>query len=259
MSKELVRQLLDAGVHFGHQTKKWNPKMKRFIFGEKNGIYIIDLEKTAECVSRACDFLRKTVAGGGEILFVGTKPQAQEIVRDIATRCGMYFVNIRWLGGMLTNFQTIRKSVKRYIELTEMKKDGTFEKLTKKEAALLTKKMSKFEKNFSGVINLVKLPAVVVVVDATREIIAVKEAALLNIPVVALVDTNADPDRVTYPIPSNDDAIRSIRLLLSVMLESILEGKAIRKDTPSEKKPNDTGSSSDSGVINVVNEQKETV
>lgn len=229
-NKEVLRQLLDAGVHFGHQTKKWNPKMKRYIFGKKNGIYIIDLEKTAQCLDRACDFLRQTVASGGDVLFVGTKPQAQDIIRDMAARSGMYHVNVRWLGGLLTNFQTIKKSVRRYIELTEMKADGTFDKLTKKEVAILTKEMAKFEKNFSGMSSMNRLPSAIIAVDATHEIIAVKEAIRLNIPVVALVDTNSNPDLVAHPIPSNDDAIRSIRLLLTILTDAVIEGKNARRE-----------------------------
>jgi len=232
LSKELIRQLLEAGVHFGHQTKKWNPKMKRYIFGEKNGIYIIDLEKTVQCVEKASEFLRKTVSAGGDVLFVGTKPQAQEIIREAAERSGMFYVTVRWLGGLLTNFQTIRKSVRRYIELQEMKTDGTFDKLTKKEAAMLKKEMEKFEKNFSGVAKMERLPSAIVVVDATNELIAVKEARRLEIPVVALVDTNSDPDMVQYPIPSNDDAIRSIRLLIGVLLDAVNEGRSSRRETP---------------------------
>lgn len=234
MSKELVRQLLEAGVHFGHQTKKWNPRMKRYIFGEKNGIYIINLEKTIECITRACDFLRKTVADGGEIMFVGTKPQAQEIIREAAERSQMYHVNVRWLGGLLTNFQTIKKSVARYIELTEMKADGTFEKLTKKEAAILSKEMSKFEKNFSGIAKMSRLPNAIVIVDSTHEEIAVQEATRLGIPVVALVDTNSNPEVISYPIPGNDDAIRSIRLIVGILLDAINEGKSGRTGRASE-------------------------
>ncbi len=230
MSKELIRQLLEAGVHFGHQTKKWNPKMKRYIFGEKNGVYIIDLEKTVQCIEKASDFLRKTVASGGEVLFVGTKPQAQEAIREAAERSGMYYVTVRWLGGLLTNFQTIRKSVRRYLELSEMKADGTFEKMTKKEVAILSKEMEKFEKNFAGVVKMERLPSAIVVVDATHELIAVKEAKRLGIPVVALIDTNSDPDLVAYAVPANDDAIRSIRLLTGIFLDAVLEGKSSRKD-----------------------------
>jgi small subunit ribosomal protein S2 len=234
---------LDAGVHFGHQTKKWNPKMKRYIHGEKNGIYVIDLEKTVQCLERARRFLVQTVAAGGEVLFVGTKPQAQAIIRDTATATGMFYVHERWLGGLLTNFQTIRKSVRRYIELTEMKRDGTFEKMTKKEVSILTKEMAKFEKNFAGISSMGHLPAALVVVDATHEIIAVKEALRLEIPVVALVDTNADPDLVSYPIPSNDDAIRSIRILLNQIAEAIQEGKAARRaDAPAGRQPEPVGS-----------------
>ena len=230
MSKELVRQLLEAGVHFGHQTKKWNPRMKQYIFGEKNGIYIIDLEKTIQCINTASDFLRKTVSQGGDVLFVGTKPQAQDIIREVAERSGMFYINIRWLGGLLTNFQTVKKSVNRYVELNQMKADGTFDKLTKKEAAILTKEMGKFEKNFAGIVTMDRLPAALVIVDATHEDIAVKEAKRLAIPVVALVDTNANPDFINFPIPSNDDAIRSIRLITGILLDAVNEGKAGRAD-----------------------------
>lgn len=232
--------------------------MKRFIFGEKNGIYVIDLEKTADCISKACEFLRQTVENGGDVLFVGTKPQAQEIIRDVATRCGMYYVNARWLGGLLTNFQTIRKSVKRYLDLNKMKADGTFEKLTKKEAASLTKEMTKFEKTFSGVCEMSRLPAALIVIDATHELIAVKEAFRLNIPVVALVDTNANPDLVAYPIPANDDAIRSIRLIMNILMESLLEGRASRK-APSEKGALQEGGETVAAVPETSEGKKETV
>jgi len=202
--------------------------MKKFIFGEKNGIYIIDLEKTIECINSASDFLRKTVTEGGDVLFVGTKPQAQEIIREAAERTNMFYINVRWLGGLLTNFQTIKKSVARYLELCEMRDNGTFEKLTKKETSTLTKEMLKFEKNFSGVSKMTRLPSAIVVVDSTHENIAVLEAKRLSIPVVALVDTNSNPEQVSYPIPSNDDAIRSIRLIIGILADSIQEGKSSR-------------------------------
>ncbi len=202
--------------------------MKRFIFGEKNKIHIIDLEKAAECIDKAREFLCKIVQKGGDVFFVGTKTQAQEVVRNAATRTGMFFVNYRWLGGTLTNFKTIRKSVKRYQDLQEMKVDGTFEKLTKKEVSVLNKEMVKFEKNFAGVENMNKLPAAMVVVGARHEDIAIREAARLGIPIVGLVDTDSDPNKLTYPIPGNDDAIRSIVLVVNLLAESILEGKSAR-------------------------------
>ena len=224
MSKELVQNLLEAGVHFGHQTKKWNPKMKPYIFGEKSGIYIVDLEKTMDCLTRACQFIREVAAKGVPILFVGTKPQAQAIVEAEAKRCGMFYVNHRWLGGMLTNYQTIRNSVRRYKSLVLMREDGTFEALTKKEVADLENEITKLEKNLAGVASMEGLPGAVFVVDAKKEDIAVKEANRLGIPVVAIVDTDSDPDLVQYPIPGNDDAIRSIKLLTSIVVDSLLEG-----------------------------------
>lgn len=226
MSKELVQSLLEAGVHFGHQTRKWNPKMKPFIFGEKSGIYIIDLEKTMACLTAACNFIRDVAASGNPILFVGTKPQAQPIIEAEAKRCGMFYVNHRWLGGMLTNYQTVRNSVRRYRSLLLMREDGTYEAITKKEVAEIEKEIAKLEKNLAGVSQMQKLPGAMFVIDAKKEDIAVKEANRLGIPVVAIVDTDSDPDRVQYPIPGNDDAIRSIKLITSVITDSLLEGLA---------------------------------
>jgi len=225
---DLVKQLLEAGVHFGHQTKKWDPRMKRYIHGEKGGIYVIDLEKTAHLLREACRFLTDIVSRGGEVLFAGTKPQAQEIVRAEAERGGAYYVCSRWLGGTLTNFETIRKSIKRYEELLLMREDGTFEKLTKKEVAKLSKEIGKFEKNLGGIVKMIRLPAAVYVVDAQRELIAIKEALKLGIPVVAIVDTNTNPEIIQYPIPGNDDAIRSLSLITKIITDSILEGKTQR-------------------------------
>ncbi len=224
MSKELVQSLLEAGVHFGHQTKKWNPKMKPYIYGEKSGIYIVDLEKTMIALTRACNFIREVASTGAPILFVGTKPQAQPVIQEEAKRCGMYFVNHRWLGGMLTNYATIKHSVRRYKELIKMREDGTFELLKKKEIAVLEQEITKHEKNLSGIVEMDKLPGAIFVIDAKHEDIAVKEANRLGIPVVAIVDTDSDPDRVDYPIPGNDDAIRSIKLLTSIIGDSLLEG-----------------------------------
>lgn len=224
MSKELIQNLLEAGVHFGHQTKKWNPKMKQFIFGEKSGIYIVDLEKTVSCLVRACNFMRDTAAQGVPILFVGTKPQAQPVIEAEAKRCSMYYVNHRWLGGTLTNYQTIRNSVRRYKTLLAMREDGTFEALTKKEVSEHEKEISKLEKNLAGVAEMGRLPGAMFVIDAKKEDIAVREANRLGIPVVAIVDTDSDPDLIQYPIPGNDDAIRSIKLLTGIVVDSVIEG-----------------------------------
>jgi len=221
----LMKNLLEAGVHFGHETKRWNPKMKKYIFGQKNGIYIIDLEKTEKAIVKACDFLKSVSSSGGYILFVGTKKQAQDTIKQEASRCGMPYVNQRWLGGMLTNFQTIKKSIKRLEELERIKEDGTLAKLSKKEASQLNKEMFKLNKNLEGVRDMDKLPKVMFVVDSKKEDIAVKEAKILGIPVVALVDTNSDPDLITYVMPGNDDAIRSIKLVTSIIADAALEGK----------------------------------
>ncbi|MDP3804479.1 MAG: 30S ribosomal protein S2 [Candidatus Omnitrophota bacterium] len=221
----LVKSLLEAGVHFGHETKRWNPKMKKYIFGEKNGIYIIDLDKTEQAIVKACNFLKSVSAVGGRILFVGTKKQAQEIIAAEAARCEMPYVNHRWLGGMLTNFQTIKKSIKRLEELERIKEDGTLAKLSKKEASQLNKEMLKLNKNLEGVRAMDRLPKAMFVVDSKKEDIAVKEAKILGIPVVALVDTNSDPDLITYVIPGNDDAIRSIKLVTGIIADTALEGK----------------------------------
>jgi len=223
----LMKNLLEAGVHFGHETKRWNPKMKKYIFGEKNGIYIIDLEKTQDALLKACDFLRSVAANGGYILFIGTKKQAQDIIKEEASRCGMFYVNQRWLGGMLTNFQTIKKSIKRLDELERIKEDGTLAKLSKKEASKLNKEMYKLNKNLEGVRAMEKLPKAIFAIDAKKEEIALKEAKILGIPVAAVVDTNSDPDIVGYVIPANDDAIRSIKLLASIIADSVLEGREL--------------------------------
>ena len=232
MSKELIQSLLEAGVHFGHQTRKWNPRMKPYIFGEKTGVHIIDLEKTAGCLEKACAFIRDIAAQGVPILYVGTKPQAQPVIEQEAKRAGMYYVNHRWLGGMLTNFDTIRNSVRRYKSLILMREDGTFEALTKKEVAELEKEIVRLEKNLAGVAEMPRLPGAMFVIDAKNEEIAIKEARRLNIPVVAIVDTNWDPETVDYPVPGNDDAIRSIKLLTGILTDSLLEGlqRAKHKD-----------------------------
>ena len=221
----LMKSLLEAGVHFGHETKRWNPKMKKYIFGEKNKVYIINLEKTQGALLKACEFLRKTTQEGGNILFVGTKKQAQEIIKEEALRCGMFYVNQRWLGGMLTNFQTIKKSIKRLEDLESMKEDGRFDKISKKEASQLNKEAFKLNKNLEGIRAMGKTPKVLFVVDSKKEDIAVKEARKIGIPIVALVDTNCDPDMIDYPIPGNDDAIRSIKLVTNLIAESVMKGR----------------------------------
>lgn len=243
MSKELVQNLLEAGVHFGHQTKKWNPKMKPYIFGEKSGIYIINLETTIAYLTRACNFIRDIASQGVPILFVGTKPQAQEIIEQEAKRCGMYYVNHRWLGGMLTNYQTIRNSVRRYRNLILMRTDGTFEALTKKEVSEFEQEIAKLEKNLGGVAEMDKLPGAMFVIDVKKEDIAVKEANRLGIPVIAIVDTDSDPDNIQYPIPGNDDAIRSIKLLTGIITDSLIEGlQKVKRNVASQDKDADNAS-----------------
>lgn len=226
MSKIGMRDMLEAGAHFGHQTRRWNPKMRPYIFGPRNGIHIIDLQQTVPLFKNAFDYVVKTVANGGKILFVGTKKQAQSVVADEATRASQHYVNSRWLGGMLTNFKTIRNSVERMREIETMSQDGTFEKLPKKEVVHLTRELAKLEKNLLGVKEMNKLPAAVFLIDPNKEHIAVYEARKLGIPVVATLDTNCDPDVVDYPIPANDDSIRSIRLFVSKMADACLEGAA---------------------------------
>ena len=222
-----MRQMLEAGVHFGHQTRRWNPKMKRFIFGERNGIYIIDLEQTLSRVERAYAYVRDLVAGGGVILFVGTKKQAQDPVRSYAEKCGMPFVNERWLGGMLTNFDTISKRVGKMLEYERMRDSGEFEAMPKKEALLLTREMEKLQRNLGGLRGMTRKPDAIFVLDTKKEHIAVTEANKLGIPVVAVVDTNVDPELVQYPIPGNDDAIRANSLLARVIADAVEEGRFI--------------------------------
>lgn len=226
MATITMKQLLEAGTHFGHQTKRWNPKMKKYIFGARNGIYIIDLQKTVRKLKEACKVARDVTAEGGSILFVGTKKQAQEIINEEATRCQMFYVNQRWLGGMLTNFSTIRKSVNRLKEIERMKEDGTFESLTKKEGIQLEKERAKLEKYLLGIKDMDSLPRAVFIVDTKKERIALSEARKLSVPTIALVDTNCDPDEVSYVVPGNDDAIRSIRLITSMIADAVIEGRA---------------------------------
>lgn len=220
-----MKQLLEAGVHFGHQTRRWNPKMAEYIFTERNGIYIIDLQKTVRKVDEAYFFVRDIAMGGGEVLFVGTKKQAQDSIREEAQRCGQYFVNSRWLGGMLTNFKTIRKRVERLNELSTMEVDGVFEVLPKKEVIKLKKEMLELEKNLGGIRNMKKLPGCLFIVDPRKERNAILEAQKLGIPVVAIVDTNCDPDEVDYVIPGNDDAIRAVKLIAGCVADAVLESR----------------------------------
>lgn len=225
MSVITMKQLLEAGVHFGHQTRRWNPKMKEYIFTERNGIYIIDLQKTVRKVDEAYDFVRDLAFRGERILFVGTKKQAQEAVQEEATRCGMFYVNQRWLGGMLTNFDTIRKRIHRLLELEEMEQSNYFQRLPKKEVSRLLHEKEKLEKFLGGIKGMKELPGALFVIDPRKERIAVTEARRLDIPIVAIVDTNCDPDEVDYVIPGNDDAIRAVKLLTSKMADAVLEGK----------------------------------
>ena len=220
-----MKQLLEAGVHFGHQTRRWNPKMAKYIFTERNGIYIIDLQKTVKKAEEAYSFVRSVAEEGKSVLFVGTKKQAQEAIKDEALKADMYFVNERWLGGMLTNFQTIQKRVNRLKELEAMEADGVFEVLTKKEVQGLKHEMEKLEKYLGGIKDMDKLPGALFIVDPRKERIAVAEAHKLNIPIVAIIDTNCDPDEIDYPIPGNDDAIRAVRLLTGNIADAIIEGR----------------------------------
>ena len=220
-----MKQLLEAGVHFGHQTRRWNPKMAPYIFTERNGIYIIDLQKTVKKVDEAYDILRSVAEEGKSILFVGTKKQAQEAVKEEALKSGMFYVNERWLGGMMTNFATIRKSINRLKELEAMEEDGTFEVLSKKEVLALKREQEKLEKSLGGIKDMEELPGALFIVDPRKERIAVAEAKKLNIPIVAIVDTNCDPDEIDYVIPGNDDAIRAVKLLTSRMADAVIEGR----------------------------------
>ena len=233
-----MKELLEAGVHFGHQTKRWNPKMKEFIFGQRNGIYIVDLQKTIKSFKEALQFVRTVAESGKDILFVGTKKQAQDIVRDYAAKCEASFVNQRWLGGLLTNFGVVRGSVEKLKELEEMKEDGRWELLSKKEQSKLEKVYKKLSKNLGGIKNMLQLPGAMFVIDSSKEVIALAEAKKMRIPIVAVVDTNGDPDNIEYPIPGNDDAVRAIELFASKVAESIIEGKKSRitKELEEEKK-----------------------
>jgi len=225
-----MKELLEAGVHFGHQTRRWNPKMEPYIFGSRNGIHIIDLQKTVQLMDVAYEFIRDTVAEGKTILFVGTKKQAQEAIYEEATRCGMFYVNHRWLGGTLTNFHTIRKSIEKLKRLERLEESPESQGLTKKELIKLTKKREKLRRNLGGIKDMEELPGAIFIVDPKREEIAVREARKVGIPIVAIVDTNCDPDLIDYVIPGNDDAIRAVRLFSSKIADAVLEGKRLREE-----------------------------
>ncbi len=225
MSVITIKQLLEAGVHFGHQTRRWNPKMQEYIYTERNGIYIIDLQKTVKKFEEAYMYVRELSADNKSLLFVGTKKQAADAIKEEAERCGMFYVNVRWPGGMMTNFKTIKKSINRLNTLTKMAEDGTFDMLPKKEAAARQKEMADLERNYGGIKNMNALPAAIFVVDTKKEANAVKEAKKLGIPVIAIVDTNCDPDDADYIIPGNDDAIRAIKLISSVLADAVIEGR----------------------------------
>jgi len=238
-----MKELLEAGVHFGHQTKRWNPKMKDYIFGQRNGIYIIDLQKTIKIFKEALNFIRKVAENGKEVLLVGTKKQAQDIIKENSLKCESSYVNHRWLGGLLTNFGVIRGSVEKLIEMEEMKEDGRWDLLSKKEQSKLEKVYRKLSKNLGGIKNMVELPGSLFVIDSTKEEIAIKEAQKLNIPIVAVVDTNGDPEDIDHPIPGNDDAVRAIELFTSKVSEAIIEGKKkkIEKELQEAKKEETAG------------------
>ncbi len=234
MNAIAMKDLLEAGVHFGHQTKRWNPKMKPYIFGERNGIYILDLGRTSKLYREAADFIANTAAQGGTVLFVGTKRQAQDAIAEEAQRCGMFYVNQRWLGGLLTNFSTIQRSLARLRELEAMTTDGRYETLSKKEIARLDKERRKLAKNLDGIRGMGRLPDAVFIVDTRHEQIAVDEARKLKIPVIGVVDTNCDPDEVDYVIPGNDDALRSIRLFAAGIADAVLAGRGINESAVAE-------------------------
>lgn len=225
-----MKELLEAGVHFGHQTRRWNPKMKQYIFGEKNGIYLIDLKKTLKLFRQALEFARNLASEGGKFIFVGTKKQAQEAIEEEAKRCDTFYVNQRWLGGVLTNFATVRKSIDRLKELERMKEEGKYDLLPKKEVIKLERERMKLERLLCGIKEITDLPDVLFIIDLRKERIALAEAKRLGIPVIAVVDTNCDPEGINYPIPGNDDAIRSIRLFVTKMADAVLEGKMLAKE-----------------------------
>lgn len=230
-----IKSFLEAGVHFGHQAKKWNPRMKQYIYGEKGDLYIIDLQMTLEALKKACEVVSDIVAGGDEIIIVGTKKQAQDIISEEAARCGMLYINQRWVGGLLTNFSTVRQAIERYNTFLKIEEAGEIENLTKKELAKFRRDKERLEKKFKGIKSLVRLPGAIFVIDSRKEAIAIREARKMDIPVIGVVDTDCDPDKVDYCIPGNDDAIKSIRLLTSKIADAVLEGKARYEETRKEE------------------------
>lgn len=264
MSSITMKELLEAGVHFGHQTRKWNPKMKRYIYGGRNGIYIIDLHQTLKLFDVARDFIQEVVGNGDSVLFVGTKKQAQDAVEEAARGCGMYWVNQRWLGGMLTNYKTIKIRIDRLAELRKMEEEGTLERLTKKEAALLREEMEKLERVLGGIKSMPKLPGAIYIVDLKKEHIALAEARKLEIPVVAIVDTNCDPDEVDYVIPGNDDAIRAIKLITGKIAEAIVEIRPVEvedaieqvEEAEEEEKPEPVDAIADEDLVMAVEDEE---
>lgn len=230
-----IKSFLEAGVHFGHQARKWNPRMKQYIYGEKGDLYIIDLQMTLEALKKACEVVSDIVAGGDEIIIVGTKKQAQDIISEEADRCGMLYINQRWVGGLLTNFSMVRQAIERYNTFLKIEEAGEIENLTKKELAKFRRDKERLEKKFKGIKNLVRLPGAIFVIDSRKEAIAIREARKMDIPVIGVVDTDCDPDKVDYCIPGNDDAIKSIRLLTSKIADAVLEGKARYEETRKEE------------------------
>jgi small subunit ribosomal protein S2 len=249
MSVISMKQLLEAGVHFGHQTKRWNPKMAKYIFGQRNGIHIIDLQKTVKKIKEAYKYIVERVSQGDYVLFVGTKKQAQESISAEAKRCGMYYINQRWVGGLLTNYQTIHKSIERLAEIEELKKSGRIEMLTKKEQSLIEKERAKMEKLLGGIKGMKKLPGVVFIVDTNVEQNAVKECRKMEIPIVGVVDSDCDPDQVDHIVPANDDAIRAIKLLSSIVADAVLEGQQLRKDAATQAQEAQEAAEEDKGSI----------
>ncbi len=259
MVPEIIRQLLEAGVHFGHQSKKWNPKMKKFIFGKRAGIYIIDLEKTVEYLEKAKEFLKDLASQNKTLLFVATKKQAQDLIAEAAKRCEMPYVNERWVGGLLTNFQTIKSTLEKFKQLLKDEAEGKLDKLPKKEQVRVRRRLEKMKKYYTGVKEMQDLPHALFIVDSKREELAVKEAKRLNIPIVALIDTNGDPDYIDYPIPGNDDAIKSIKLITDIITESILEGKEIFKTRGTQEYPSKKESKENMKVVETNQEELELI
>lgn len=258
MAVVAMKQLLEAGVHFGHQTRRWDPRMAEYIFQARNGIHIIDLQKTSKKLDEAYNFIREQAEEGKTILFVGTKKQAQECVKEAAEKCGMYYVDKRWLGGMLTNFDTIQKRIQRLKDLETMQADGTFDVLPKKEVILLKKEMEKLEKNLGGIKEMTELPGVIFLVDPKKERIAVLEAKKLGIPTVGLVDTNCDPNDVDYVIPGNDDAIRAVKLIADVIANAVIEGKQGESFDSEEVSEEEPSSEEETSIEEVVANEEET-